>query len=159
MAITLNEDKIQALICLPKELPSNYRRVLSLRSFPDKAHRRAELFVTVDAETQFVIKLRQSVLDITDFSVIYGYCIPHSNRVFHLRRYNGCHKHENKLEHNLFISYHIHQATERYQNVDGADVEAFAEPTDKYAEIYGALELMLQECNFIKPSGSQLNLI
>ena len=159
MTIILNEDIIQALIQLPKDLPSNYQHALSLRSFPEKSQRRAELHVTVDAETQFVVKLRQVVLDTTDFSAIFGYCIPHSNRVFHLRRYNGRHKYENKLEHNLFLSYHIHQATERYQNVDGADVEAFAEPTDKYADINGALELMLQECNFIKPSGSQLNLV
>lgn len=159
MTIILNEDKIQALIQLPKDLPSNYQQALSLRSFPDKVQRRAELRVIVDAETQFVIKLRQAVLDITDFSVIFGYCIPHSNRVFHLRRYNGRHKHENKLERDLFMCYHIHHATERYQNIDGADVEAFAEPTDKYADISGALELMIQECNFIKPSGSQLNLV
>jgi len=49
-----------------------------------------------------------------------------------------------------FYDFHIHQATERYQDI-GSREDAFAEPTDRYADLQSALRCLLTECGFEPP--------
>ena len=54
-----------------------------------------------------------------------------------------------------FYSFHIHQATERYQEA-GWDEDSYAEPTERFADLHGAIKCILQDCGFILPEGEQL---
>lgn len=103
----------------------------------------------------FRIILRESIANPLGFSVILGYCPATTNQVFRLRRYNGKdHAHTNTLERETFYEFHIHQATKRYQN-SGLREDAFAEPTDRYADFDGAVHCLLEDCAFELPSGPQ----
>jgi hypothetical protein len=79
--------------------------------------------------------------------------------VFRLRRYNGkSHEHTNKIEGNKFYDFHIHYATERYQNT-GFTEDAFAMITNRYNSFHGALNCMVQDCGFQLVPGAQIELL
>ncbi|MGR3293571.1 MAG: hypothetical protein ACUZ9M_06090 [Candidatus Scalindua sp.] len=66
---------------------------------------------------------------------------------FKLRRHNGkSHEHSNKLEGVKFYDFHIHFATQRYQD-EGRKEESYAEVTDRYSDIKEALNCLLEDCN------------
>lgn len=74
-----------------------------------------------------------------------------------LRRYNGkSHEHTNKIESQKFGGYHIHQATERYQQ-SGTREDEYAEPTRRYSDLHGAFRCMIGDCKFIEPSNAQMS--
>ena len=74
-----------------------------------------------------------------------------------LQRYNGrSHEHTNLIERDRFSGFHVHTATERDQQL-GADEDAYAEPTDRYADLHGALQCMFEDCGFAA-EGGQLGL-
>ena len=50
--------------------------------------------------------------------------------------------------------FHIHLATERYQEI-GAREDTFAEPTDRYSDIEGALACLIADANFDMSPDSQ----
>jgi hypothetical protein len=54
----------------------------------------------------------------------------------------------NRIEGVRFYDFHIHQATERYQD-SGFDEDAFAEVTSRYQNVSGALRCMLDDCGFM----------
>ena len=90
-----------------------------------------------------------------DFSAILAYQKPNTNTFFRLRRYNGnSHEHSNKIEGGRFFEFHIHHATERYQDA-GFDEDGYAEPTDRYADIGGALACLVNDCGFVLPADPQ----
>ena len=69
------------------------------------------------------------------------------NTNFKLQRYNGkSHEHTNKLEGDKFYNFHIHFATQRYQDV-GQKEESYAKVTDRYSDIQKALKCLLKDCN------------
>lgn len=156
MADILSDADIQRLLNETKPLPENWQDRIRLKA--KRGHKEAEVqTVGVDGST-FRLILRQSNLDPLDFSVIIGYEMPNTNVLFRLRRYNGkSHEHTNKLERQTFFDYHIHQATQRYQEF-GMSEDAFAEPTDRYADVDSALHYALQECQFELPPGAQFAL-
>ena len=99
--------------------------------------------------------LRQSTFNPLDFSVILAYRPPKSNQLFRLKRYNGkSHEHTNPIEGETFYGFHIHQATERYQEI-GAREDTYAKPTDRFADFQQALTCMLKDCGFEIPLDSQ----
>jgi hypothetical protein len=152
MPVAQFSDKdIDELIAVPKYLPADYRSRLRTRarSYSDK-HEEGQLEIDVQDKGTFRIIIRKNRINPLDFSAILGYILPERLKLFHLRRYNGVHKHTNKIEHNSFRTFHIHYATQRYQEA-GWDIDAYAEITDKYTTIDGAWELLLDECNFIRP--------
>lgn len=103
--------------------------------------------------------MRQSNADQFDFSAILAYHIPGTNVLFRLRRYNGhSHEHTNKIEQDKFFDYHIHKATERYQ-LSGLDEDEYAQTSDRYSDLYGALNCLLTDCNFIIPTNTQIAMI
>ncbi len=153
MAIQLSDNDIERLITERKPLPDDYRDRIQTR--PKRGHKERELDVTGDAHSEFRIIFRQSEINPLDFSVILAYRPPKSNQLFRLRRYNGkSHQHTNTLEGKTFYGFHIHMATERYQDA-GLREDWFAEPTDRYADFNNAIRCMLQDCGFDVPSSPQ----
>lgn len=154
MSVVFTDDEILALILEPKPLPHDYRKRLSLRQ--KHGHREQELTVQGAEAHELHTILRQSSIDPLDFSAILSVTVPGTNRIFRLRRYNSkTHQHSNRLEgSDRFYSFHIHQATERYQQA-GWDEDSYAEPTERFADLYGAITCMFQDCGFILPEGGE----
>jgi hypothetical protein len=75
-----------------------------------------------------------------------------SSQVFRLRRYNGkSHEHTNKMERQTIYDFHIHFATERYQH-SGLREDAYAEATNRYGDLQGALTCLIQDCGLVLPA-------
>jgi hypothetical protein len=121
-------------------------------------HKEQEISIPRDEATFFKVIIRCSRQNPFDFSVIVGLGQQNSNQIFKIRRYNGKHQHRNRLEGEVFYGFHIHQATERYQDV-GLKEETFATETDKFSDLSGAIKLCITECNIIPPVGSMERLI
>jgi len=156
MPILLSDADIAGLLTERKPLPEYYQSRLQLRAKSGHKERELDTKGLVGSDFQFII--RQSLLNPLDFSVILGYSMPGLNVLFRLRRYNGrSHQHTNRIEGNTFYDFHIHTATERYQSM-GYDEDHYAEPTDRFADLNGAIQCMLQDCAFEVPSGTQESL-
>jgi len=147
--------EINDLIKETKNIEVNdYNNLLNLTR-QKKQHLEKEVVIKKNDGSSFIIIIRKNKLNIIDFSVILGY-VPHkSNSVFRLRRYNGkSHGHTNKIEKDSFYGFHIHTATERYQQL-GMKEDFFAEPTSKYSDINGAVSNLFNDCIINIPTGGQ----
>jgi hypothetical protein len=114
MAARLTDKEIKALIAETKPLPADY--IARTQTKPKRGHKERELELTGKNGSEFRLILRQSLLNSLDFSVILAYQVPGKNQSLRLRRYNGkSHEHTNKLESQTFYDFHVHTATERYQ--------------------------------------------
>jgi len=156
MAGTYSDHEIQALCQERKPLPTDWRERAVLR--PKRGHSERELEVNGDGGNTFRLILRQNKINALDFSIIVAVCVPNTNQVFRLRRYNGkSHEHTNHIEGNTFYGFHIHYATERYQQL-GTREDAFAEPTDRYGDFHEALHSMFKDMGFDVPLEQQPSL-
>jgi hypothetical protein len=116
MAAILSDVEIARLLEEKKPLPADYRTKIQIR--PKRGHKERELDLEGAGGSDFRLILRQSVINPLDFSVILVHRPPQSNQLFRLRRYNGkSHEHTNPIEEDTFYDFHIHQATERYQQI------------------------------------------
>jgi len=152
MPIAQFSDKdLDTLVAIPKPLPMDYRSRLRTRprSYSEK-HEEGQLEIEVQNVGAFRIIIRKNRINALDFSVILGYIPSERLRLFRLRRYNGVHKHTNKIEQKSFRAFHVHYATQRYQE-SGWDIDAYAEPAENYTTVDGALELLIDQCNFMRP--------
>ncbi len=61
------------------------------------------------------------------------------------------------FEDESFYEFHIHRATERYQD-RGMEEEAYAEATDRFNNFDSALVCLLEDGNFNVPDKLQLDL-
>src|SRR3990170_4330105 len=157
MAARFTDAEIAELLAEPKPLPYDYQARLQLR--PRSGHERAELDVRTPSGNRFRILLRQNMRNALDFSAIIAHAPSNSTLFFRLRRYNGrSHEHTNRLEGTTFYDFHIHMATERYQAL-GAKEESFAEPSNRFADLRGALNCLLDDCGFRRPDTPQLSLL
>jgi len=139
-----------------KLLPANYRSRFALRS--KRGHKERELDIQGARGSSYRLILRQSDCNSMDFSVILAIKPPESNLLFRLRRYNGkSHEHTNQIEGITFYGFHIHVATERYQE-SGAREDSYAEPTDRYSDLRSALRCLLDDCGFASPEREQESL-
>ena len=137
MAVTFTDQEIESLLQESKTLPADWRR--RTRMVPKRGHREQHLDLAGDGGSEFRVILRQSTINIQDFSIILAVLVPQSTQVFRLRRYNGrSHEHTNHIEGESFYDFHVHLATERYQEI-GAREDAYAEPTNRYGSIQDAL--------------------
>jgi len=148
-ADSLTDDEIQRLLSMRKIVAQNDRKNPRWRDV--NGHRRLDwqLQTGKDAPERFFVFARQSIDDQLDFTV--GLKVQFSDGSSSiLMRCNGIHgRHYNRLEHQEFIDlYHIHVATERYVN-KGLDAEGYAEITNTYRSVNGALECLLSRCNII----------
>lgn len=157
MSIIFTDQEIRRLISEQKVLPDKWPTQVRFRS--KLGHKEFDLDVIGDLGNEFRIILRRSSRNQFNFSVILAVHIPLSNQLFRLRRYNGkSHRHTNSIEGMTFYDYHIHMATERYQEI-GSNEDGYAEVTTEYSDYSGAFNLMLKEGNFIQPSTSQMALV
>jgi len=157
MADIFSDSEIDGLILARKELPANWKARLQRLNSPrggGYSQERSSLILRDIEEGEFRISLRRNTLNRDDFSVILCFRHQKENRWFRLRRYNGLHvplgMQRNRIERNKIRGFHIHKATLRYQQ-RGLDEDGFAEVTDGYKDVYGALNLMLKECGFVEP--------
>ena len=152
--VTYTDQEIESFMQERKPLPSDWRR--RRRMVPKRGHREQHVGLTGDAGSEFRVILRESTINSLDFSVILAVLVPHSNQVFRLCRYNGrSHEHTNHIESESFYDFHIHHATERYQEI-GTREDAYAEPTDRYGTLYDALRCLLADASFdvpVEPQG------
>lgn len=153
MAGRYSDAEIAALIQERKPLPADWRSKIRLR--PKRGHSEKQLDVTGGGGSEFQLILRQSKVNALDFSIILAMNVSGSNRVFRLRRYNGkSHEHTNHLEGNTFYAFHIHLATERYQEL-GTREDAYAEPTDRFGDFHAALQCLISDARFDVPPQAQ----
>jgi len=83
-----------------------------------RGHQERHFDITGVDGSEFRVILRQSTANVLDFSAILAVRVPQSSQVFRLRRYNGrSHEHTNHIEGLSFYDFHIHLATERYQEL------------------------------------------
>jgi hypothetical protein len=152
----LTDAEIATLIHEPKNTPSNLFPLTKLVE-RDK-HKRRDYGVTSPSGNEFVIAVRQSTLDVLNFSAILGYKMPGYNTVFRLRRYNGKHEHTNAIERTKLDDFHIHTATERYQK-RGLREDFFAEVTSNHWNLDSALRCLLEDCAFDPPPPAAQSLL
>jgi hypothetical protein len=153
LSVLLTDSEIAALISETKPLEQGYMSRLQLR--PKQGHKEREWDITGINGSGFILILRQNLLNVLDFSVILAYSVQSSSQVFRLRRYNGkSHEHTNQIERQRFYDFHIHFATERYQH-SGLREDAYAEATNRYGDFQGALDCLVQDCGFVRPSNGQ----
>lgn len=139
--------EIATLIKERKILPDNWRTRL---------YRTGSLDVKGEDGNKFRIIIRQSNSRPADFSVILMVIGPRSNQEFKLRRYNGwTSRHRNRIEREIIDGFHIHYATERYQQ-KGLKEETYAQRTDRYSDSDGALDCLIEDANFEKPPQMEL---
>ena len=153
MAVTYTDQEIESLVLEHKPLPAEWRSRTQMVT--KRGHKERHLDVTGVGGSEFRMILRQSTVNVVDFSVILAVRVPQSSQVFRLRRYNGrSHEHTNHIEGGSFYDFHIHLATERYQEM-GAREDAYAEPTDRYGTFQDALRCLLADANFDVPPKPQ----
>jgi hypothetical protein len=152
MISILTDERIHELLVEPKRIPAGLGAMYKAMSAHNGYYRK-DLDVQSDSDNRFVIKIRQTCAYPMNFSVILGYMLPSSYTVFRLRRYNGkSHFHSNTLEKQPeFYDYHIHEATERYQQARGYNPDHFAEPTKRYGDLQGAIDCLVNDCGFDNP--------
>jgi hypothetical protein len=148
-----SDEEIAQMIAERKPLPEDYRSRVQLRD--KRGYKERELDVVGENKTQYCLILRQSNFNTLDFSIILAVNPLDSNQLFRLRRYNGkSHERTNQIEGDTFYDFHIHQATERYQE-SGAREDTFAESTGRYADFHSALRCLLEDCGFEAPQNTQ----
>lgn len=156
MVAQIDELKITQLLAERKILPNDYLTLIQVR--PKRGHSERELLVKGENGSEFSLILRQSEYNKLDFSVILAYLVPKTNVLFRLRRYNGkSHEHTNPQEGEKFFAFHIHIATERYQQ-SGMREDTYAEQTTAYSDLNGAIKCMVNDCGFIIPPSPQPSL-
>lgn len=156
MAGTYSDTEIGTLMRERKPLPEDWRRRVQLRS--KRGHQERELEMAGDGGSEFRLILRQNRINPLDFSIILAVRVPGSSQIFRLRRYNGkSHEHTNHIEAVTFYDFHIHMATERYQEI-GTREDAHAEPTERYGDFHGALRCLIDDANLHVPPEAQSSL-
>ena len=135
----------------------------------DKAHfqhKEREIDITGSDDNLFRVIIRQNKLNILDFSIILTLREKDSNAEYNLVRFNGKHpsRHTNKWEkenkqqnHTFAPAFHIHGATQRYQE-NGYKIDGYAEVTTKYSDFHSALDQFLLECNIRRDEDKQASL-
>lgn len=152
MMAAYSDEEIESLVQERKLVPADWRKRIRLVQKP--GHRERSLALVGEAGNEFRVIVRQNSVNRFDFSIILAVRAPSSNRIFRLRRHNGkSHEHSNRLEGTRFYGFHIHCATERYQEL-GAREDSYAEPTDRYADWQGALECLVADANIVVSPGS-----
>lgn len=142
MAALLTDEVIRRLLTCPKRVTNT-----GARWKVQGASRQKNYDLLADSGEPFVLCLRQNLKISEGFSCVLRY-IPSRGDPVILARYNGSdHPHTNPIERTRFsFQCHIHVATERYIAI-GKKPEHYAEPTERYRSLSGALEAIAADCN------------
>jgi len=154
LGAVLTEKDIERLLSEPKTLPAGWQQRLALKQ--KRGHREAQLDLAGWDGSEFRLILRQADGNLFDFSVILAYCPGESSQVFRLCRCNGRHQHTNVIEGDSFYDFHVHMATERYQEL-GADEEGYAAPCNEYSDLQGATIALFARCGIEVPPEAQMS--
>lgn len=149
MPAYLSEILITNLLAEPKPMVDEQRLLADLKPVGNQ-QRKASIRVRGDHGSVFDLHVRQSALDPYDYSVVL--LVIRGGHGTILRRHNGTsHPHLNHLEGTRvdFVP-HVHTATERYQDA-GFNAEHYAEVTEDFADLAGALQSMLSAAAFRPP--------
>lgn len=158
----LTDEEISALISEPKIVPNNWFSRLEAKDKAHFQHKEKEIDIEGSNGNLFRVIIRQSKQNILDFSIILTLQEKDSNLEYNLLRFNGKHpsQHTNKWEkenkkqgHTFSPAFHIHRATQRYQE-SGYKIDGYAEVTIKYSDFSTALNQFLLECNIKYESDS-----
>jgi hypothetical protein len=143
----LSDGAIAELIAEGKSVPAGLMPLVWASE--RNGHRVKNLNFKGESGNIFEIIIRQSCVNPMNFSVILGHMLPGAYTIFRLRRYNGkSHEHTNYLEKDRFYDFHIHQATERYQDIAGFKEDHFATRCDKFVDLHGAIKRLVSDCGF-----------
>lgn len=153
MAGTYSDQEIAALLQERRPLPADWHNQIRLR--PKRGHEERDLELSGEGGGEFRLILRQNRINPLDFSIILAVRVPTSNQIFRLRRYNGkSHEHTNFVEDETFYNFHIHMATECYQEI-GMREDAYAVATGRYGNFHGALRCLIEDANLDVPPEAQ----
>ncbi len=156
MAARYSDYEISRMIQEVKPLPDNYRSKIQLRE--KRGHKERELDMAGVDGNGFRLIFRQSNFNPIDFLLILAFCPADTSQIFRLRRYNGkSHEHTNVIEKNSFYDFHIHQATERYQDI-GAREDTYAAPSDRYSDLHSTLRCLMEDCHVESVQDPQISL-
>jgi hypothetical protein len=156
VAAKYSDADIARLLIERKQLSQDFRTQTRLRE--KKGHKEQELDIRGVDGNHFRLILRQSNHNVLDFSIILAYCPAETTQCFRLRRYNGkSHEHTNTIESDSFYDFHIHVATERYQEL-GSREDAYAERSNRFSDFSSALDCMLSDCALELPEDPQQKL-
>ena len=150
MDIKYTDQQIAELINERKVLPDDWRTQLNNNN---------SLYIIGENGNRFRIITNLNKKYPSDFSVILAVIDPKTGVAFRILSYNGMPKrpHNNKIEKQKIYGYHIHFATARYQE-RGYDEDTYAEETDRYNNLEGALQCLIQDANFELPVQLELEL-
>lgn len=151
----LLDDEISSLISEEKILPYDYQKRMKPKKKQGAQHEEHEMEFTGKNGHSFMIVLRKNRLDFNDFSVILRYKDDKTGIWYNLVRFNGKHTHTNNLERNTFSGFHIHTATQRYQEA-GLRIENYAERTELYRTFEEAVVRFIERtnCRVERPKGT-----
>ncbi len=147
-----SDQEITALIKERKVLSNDKRN--KFRKRMNRGSNEYLLNITGEEGNKFRVIVRMSVSDELNFSVVLSVKVPPPKKFFRLKRYNGNHEHTNTIEDEKVSGFHIHTATERYQ-MNSIREEDYAEPTQRYTDVNGALKCLFADANFEDPNALQ----
>ncbi len=140
---SVTQSKLDELLAMSKRVTNPNARET------EKYKHKSRNFKVVDnsGDHTFSLFMRQSTEIEDDFSCGLLLNMP-SGETLTLARYNGCsHSHKNHIENEkLEFSCHIHKATEKYIQA-GKKAEGYAETTDRYRSVEGALHCLMLDWN------------
>lgn len=153
MAVIYTDAEIAALIAEPKPVTQRQGNFITRKL---NRYETATINVLGDAGNDFRVIFRRNRRNPSDFSIVLAVQPVQGGPLFHLRRYDGRHWHTNHLEStrrnkDRFYDFHIHTATERYQESDSPD-EGYAEVTDRYHDMDGAIKYMADDAELYSTS-------
>ncbi len=155
--VRLQDWEIERLLMERKKVtPNMLQRLAQLRPH-GVGHLTQDCEIVGEEGSIFQIILRQNLFNPRDFTVILGYKLPDTGRVFRLRRYDSKAEHKNRIERQRFIDFHVHHATARYQAY-GFDEDGYAEASDRFNDLHGALQCLFTECGCDLPPDTQIML-
>ncbi len=165
MSRILTDDEIDSLVAESKPLNKNWLTRLRPKRKSNFQHDQRILEVRGEAGNQFRIIIRKNAVNPLDFSIILTFKDVDGSE-FRLCRYNGKHpsQHTNKMEKargkpnsSFRNKFHIHKATERYQE-EGFKIDGYAEETSEYASFDTALQVFVESNGIVIPTDDQLPL-
>lgn len=147
--IILTDEQIEYLLTVPKRTTTPGARWKVQRG----SRQRNYDLESEDGTLSFSLYMRQNLRLKESFSCGLLYLHASGEKIT-LARYNGCdHEHYNPLDGTRSDNVcHIHRATERYMAA-GRKSEHYAESTDRYTDLDGALMAIVEDC---KISGIRL---
>ena len=160
----ITDQEIRELINERKPCPEDWRERLTPKASAGKRHDVGGFSIDGAAGHRFSVLSRLLPSTPMNFSIILRFD-DLDGASYRLLRCNGIHgEHTNIIEKELGLEparfadvCHIHQATERYQ-VQGLEIDKYAEPTDAYHDFWSAVDHMQRRASLLLPPRAQRSL-